>query len=159
MASIDFDIRGLRGANQTLEQYRKEAHSELKNTIRDQTRQVQNNAKLGAPEDTGNLMASIKVDFRALDRLYAEVYSALEYAAAQEFGFTGTVEVSAHRRTMTEGFGPESEYPKIVEVQAHTRKMDIPGQYYFTSAAKFQEPRFKQSIIAALFRARNSAAR
>jgi len=86
------------------------------------------------------------------------VYSALVYAAAQEFGVTRTVEVSAHRRTITQAFGQELDSPQIVEVSAHTREMDIPGQYYFTTAAKYQKTPFKQAVISALFRARNTAA-
>lgn len=157
MATLSVDVRGLGSTARSLDKYRREAKKQLQYALRDQTRQVQNNAKLGAPEDTGNLMASIKTDFRALDRLYAEVYSTLEYAAAQEFGVTRSVRVSAHKRTITQAFGQKLDSPRIVQVSEHTRQMDIPGQYYFTTAAKYQRRSFKQSMIEALFRARRKA--
>jgi hypothetical protein len=60
--------------------------------------------------------------------------SRVDYAAVHEYGFSGPVQVGAHRRTMTTGFGPESAYPMDVTVRAHTRQMDIPARPYLQPA-------------------------
>jgi len=99
--------------------------------------EIQDTARRLVPVDTSNLQSSIQSRPSAVDpdALEGRVETSLEYAKVQEFGFTDEVQVDAHKRTMEQGFGDESEYPKVVTVQAHTRRMDIEGSFYMTRAA------------------------
>ena len=60
--------------------------------------------------------------------------SRVEYAEVHEEGFRGSVDVRPHRRTMTQGFGPDSLYPLDVTVTRHARQMDIPARPYLSPA-------------------------
>lgn len=60
--------------------------------------------------------------------------SEVPYAAVHEYGLSGSVQVSAHQRTMTEGFGPSTNYPLTVQVSAHQRNMQMPKRPYLEPA-------------------------
>jgi len=61
--------------------------------------------------------------------------SRVPYAAAHEFGLSTTVQVQAHTRTITEAFGnPLPSGPQEVQVQAHSRNMDMPERPYLRPA-------------------------
>jgi phage gpG-like protein len=62
--------------------------------------------------------------------------SRVPYAEVHEEGFRGSVDVRPHRRTMTQGFGPDSAYPQDVVVTRHTRQMDIPARPYLGPATE-----------------------
>lgn len=55
--------------------------------------------------------------------------SRVPYARVHEEGFSGTVNVPAHTRTITQAFGRQIA-PREVQVQAHTRQMFIPARPY-----------------------------
>lgn len=156
MAKATMKLKGRRELKRIMRRYPKRVKREVKPALQKAAFELQANARTGAPEDTSNLVQSIRVDFRRLDELYVRVFTALEYARAQEFGFTDTVEVKAHTRTIEEAFGEPLDEPQVVEVSAHTRDMDIPGNYFMTLAAAYQKKSFSQDMGAAIRRARPS---
>lgn len=60
-----------------------------------------------------------------------EYGSRVPYAAVHEYGFTGTVEVPAHTRTISQAFG-RSIPQRDVSVSAHSRRMFMPARPYLT---------------------------
>lgn len=156
MATVTTKLHGLKGLERTLSKYPQEVEKQVRFTIEAVARKVQDDARENAPVDTSNLQGSIQVDLSRLDDLYAEVKTALEYARAQEFGFTGEVQVSAHRRTIDEAFG-EPIQERTIDVSAHTRKMDIPGTYYMTRAAAAHKQTWRLKIRDAVQRAGQNA--
>jgi hypothetical protein len=56
------------------------------------------------------------------------------YAAAQEYGFQGTVSVRAHLRTITQAFGITlKDGPKTINVREHPMRMNLPERSYLRS--------------------------
>lgn len=78
----------------------------------------------------------------------------VEYAAAHEYGFKGSVDVKAHLREIKKAFGRPIP-PKEVEVRAHARMMNLPERSFLRSALReFVEAGVpKEEIDAALKRA------
>lgn len=70
----------------------------------------------------------------------------VEYAEVHERGFRGAVDVRPHRRTMTEGFGPDSLYPMEVIVGRHTRQMDIPARPFLGPAVEDFRPELQEEL-------------
>ncbi|MGB8422184.1 hypothetical protein [Paraburkholderia sp.] len=62
------------------------------------------------------------------------VSTAVKYAAAHEYGFTGTVNVKEHLRTITQAFGKELKEPVTSTVRAHDMKMNLPERSFLRSA-------------------------
>jgi phage gpG-like protein len=60
----------------------------------------------------------------------------VEYAQVHEEGFRGTVDIRPHRRTMKQGFGPDTLYPMEVVVSRHTRQIDIPARPFLGPAVE-----------------------
>lgn len=156
MPSITAELKGLRGLERTLKRYPKEVKRQVQFTIEAVARSVQDDARENVPVDTSNLQSSIQVDLSRLDELYAEVKTALEYAKVIEYGFTGTQQVQAHRRTITQAFGEPID-PRTVDVQSHARIVDRQGSFYMTKAAAAHKQTYRKKIRAAVQRAgRNS---
>lgn len=156
MATVSLKLKGLRGLRRIMRRYPQRVKESVQPALQKAAFELQANARTGAPVDTGGLVSSIQTDFRRLDELYARVFTALSYAAAQEYGFTDTVEVQAHTRTIEEAFGEPLDEPQVVSVSAHTRDMDIPGNYFMTLAAAYQKKSFSKEMGAAIRRARPS---
>ena len=51
------------------------------------------------------------------------------YAIVHEEGFSGSVNVPAHQRRITQAFGRDIE-PRTITVSAHTKNMNIPARPY-----------------------------
>ncbi|MGH7044936.1 MAG: hypothetical protein ACREE2_00930 [Stellaceae bacterium] len=83
---------------------------------------------------SGNLKSSIAVSLaQTAGSVTATVSSGLDYAAAQEYGFFGVVNVKASLRQIKEAFGrPISA--KTISVAAHSRRMDLPARSFLRSA-------------------------
>jgi len=109
-----------------------------------------------APVDTGQLQGSIQPDPRTVDpdELTGSVGTAAEYAALQEFGFTGTVNVSSHTREQTHVFGKELDNSQMGTVDAHTRRMDREGNFFLTKATQQAKQTFNKRMADAAQRAR-----
>jgi hypothetical protein len=99
---------------------------------------------------TGALKASIdyRVDQGARGAT-AEVFTALRYGAAQEYGFTGTVSVGASLRGIREAFGrPIAE--KTISVRAYDRRMALPERSFLRSALDDMTPAIRDAVDAAV---------
>ena len=99
---------------------------------------------------TGSLRSSI--DFR-IDQsgstFTAMVFTDSRYAAAQEYGFVGTVSVRASLRRIREAFGrPISE--KTISVRAYDCRMNLPERSFLRSALKDMTPAIHDGVETAL---------
>jgi hypothetical protein len=146
-------IRGVRSLKRNLEGYADEVRRQVGFEQERVAFEIQDAARRIVPVDTSNLQSSISVSQSIRDQLVYYVGSSLEYAAVIEFGFTGTVQVSAHRRTITQAFGEELDQPKVVSVEAHTRRVDREGHFYLTKAAAQAQQTYRKRIRDAIQRA------
>ena len=95
---------------------------------------------------SGSLKSSI--DVRMDERptgISATVFSDSDYAHAHEFGFTGTVNVKASLRRITEAFG-RSISTKTIDVRAHSRAMDLPERSFLRSALEEISPALRNDV-------------
>jgi len=148
-------VKGLRSLRSNLRKYVKDVRVEVAREMTAVMSEIQDAARRIVPVDTSNLQSSIQPDPAVVDSndLSGSVGTGLEYAAVQEFGFTGTVSVSAHKRTMTKGFGDADNYPMTVTIPAHTRRMDIEGNFYLTKAAQAAKQTYSKRMRDAIQRA------
>jgi hypothetical protein len=99
---------------------------------------------------TGTLKSSIdsRVDQNARGAT-TDIFTALRYGAAQEYGFTGTVSVGASLRRIREAFGrPIAE--KTISVRAYDRRMALPERSFLRSALDDMTPAIREAVDAAL---------
>jgi hypothetical protein len=99
---------------------------------------------------TGALQSSIELRIdQSPGMVAATVFTDSEYARAQEFGFSGTVNVRASLRRITEAFGrPIAE--KTISVRAHSRRMDLAPRSFLRSALEDMTPKIRDQAEAAL---------
>ena len=99
---------------------------------------------------TGTLKSSIDCRVGQSARgATADVFTALRYAAAQEYGFTGTVSVGASLRRIRQSFGrPIAE--KTISVRAYDRRMSLPERSFLRSALEDMTPAIGEAINAAV---------
>jgi phage gpG-like protein len=99
---------------------------------------------------SGSLKSSIdlRVD-QSTSTVTATVFSDSRYARVHEFGFAGTVNVKASLRTITKVFGLPIP-PKMINVRAHSRKMDLPERSFLRTALEDMAPAIKDEVGAAL---------
>jgi len=154
MARSRVRISGVRGLKRKLRKYKRHVRVEVAFEMTAVMKNVQDTARRIVPVDTGQLQGSIQPEPQQVspDDLTGVVGTSVEYARVVEFGFTDSVRVSAHRRTMAQGFGPDSEYPKVVTVEAHTRRVDRQGHFYLTKAAQSAAQTYNKRIIDAIQR-------
>ena len=79
----------------------------------------------------------------------ATVYSDLDYAAAQEYGFFGTVGVRAGLRQIKEAFGRPIA-AKTIGVGAYARRMDLPQRAFLRSALDDMSPEIEEQLAGVL---------
>jgi CMP-N-acetylneuraminic acid synthetase len=125
--SITARLNGTRGLRRIMRRYPKRVKAQATFELRAAALEVRDDARRFAPVDTDNLVSSIQTDFQELDKLYAQVFSVLEYARRQEYGFTGTDSLG--------------------------RKYDQAGSFYFTKAAKKAKKDFSKRMANAVRRA------
>ena len=150
-------VRGKRSLKRNLKRYAKRVRRQVAFEMTAVMEEIQDAARRMAPYETGQLEGSIEpepADGVDPDDLQGYVGTNVEYATAHEFGFTGTVSVSAHKRTMKKGFGDPSNYPQVVTIPAHTRRMDVEGKFYLTKAAQAAKQTFSKRIGNAIQRAK-----
>jgi hypothetical protein len=92
------------------------------------------------------------IDFRvdqSGNTFTASVFTDSRYAAAQEYGFVGTVSVRASLRRIREAFGrPISK--KTISVRAYDHRMDLPERSFLRSALTDMTPAIHDGVEAAL---------
>ena len=147
-------LKGLRSLRRSLRSYAKDVRVEVAQTMTAVLNDIQDAAREMAPVETGQLEGSIQPSPRVVDPgdLTGSVSTNVEYARVHEFGFTGTVSVSAHKRTIDKAFG-EPIPEQTITVSAHTRRMDIEGKYYMTKAAQAAKQTYSKKIGDAIQRA------
>ncbi len=97
---------------------------------------------------TGRLRRS--VNFRETEsetEIGGSVGTNVEYAAAHEYGFQGTVNVRAHLRSITQAFGRPIE-PKQITVSAHPMTMNIAEKSFLRSSLNDFREKIKNEYAA-----------
>lgn len=99
---------------------------------------------------SGALKSSINaVTAQSAATITTTVYSDLDYAAAQEYGFSGTVNVRASLRQIKQAFG-RSIAAKTITVSPHSRRMNLPERSFLRSALDDMAPDIGASVDDAL---------
>jgi phage gpG-like protein len=99
---------------------------------------------------SGALKSSIDVQIdKSAAGVTATVFSDLDYAAAQEYGFSGTVNVRASLRLIKQAFGRPIA-TKAVSVRAHSRQMNLPARSFLQSALDNMAPNISADVEDAL---------
>lgn len=65
-----------------------------------------------------------------------QVGTNIEYGPMHQFGLTGTINVPAHTRVITQAFGKPLASPKTVEVKAHSKKIKVPARPFIGITSK-----------------------
>lgn len=106
---------------------------------------------------TGTLRRSInRKVFEDASGFYAQVGTNVKYAAAHEYGFTGSVSVKSHLRRVYSKLlkkpkGKESI--RQVVVREHRRFVNLPERSFLRSTVKEMFPRIQRELKAAALRA------
>ncbi len=99
---------------------------------------------------SGALRSSIDVTVeQGGARATATVFTDLGYGAAQEYGFSGTVNVRASLRLIKEAFGRPIA-GKTISVGAYSRHMDLPERSFLRSALADMAPDVSAGVEGAL---------
>jgi phage gpG-like protein len=84
---------------------------------------------------TGRLQRSIQQAMISTDTDISGVVSTnVSYAAAHEYGYSGTVTVKEHLRTITQAWGKQLKEPVTSTVKSHSMKMNLPERSFLRSA-------------------------
>jgi phage gpG-like protein len=84
---------------------------------------------------TGRLQRSIQqAMITNSDDILGVVSTNVSYAKAHEYGFSGTVTVKEHLRTIKEAFGKSLKEPVTFTVSSHSAKMNLPERSFLRSA-------------------------
>ncbi len=70
-----------------------------------------------------------------MQRNQVRVGSALAYAGVHQDGFSGSVQVPAHVRRISQAFGKALKFPVYQSVGSFTRMMEIPSANIWASPA------------------------
>jgi phage gpG-like protein len=73
----------------------------------------------------------------------------VEYAAYQEYGFSGTEQVREHERTITVAFGKTLPTPVTAQIRAHSRNVNYPAHSYLRSSLAENEEQIRAQLAAA----------
>lgn len=151
-ATITF--KNLEQVLKQLEQYGEEKDDQVGQAVEKTTYQVADRARENAPKGTlrranttTSLARSITPEMTGPKE--GRVFTNIPYALINEFGFSGTQQVRAHTRTITQVFGRRIQ-PKDVLVKAHPRVVNRRGTYYMTRAAEYGETQFLDNIREAV---------
>ncbi len=95
---------------------------------------------------SGALRSSIDVETdQSATTITTTVFTDLDYAAAQEYGFFGTVNVRASLRQIKEAFGRPIA-AKTISVRAHSRQVDLPARSFLQSALDDMAPNISADV-------------
>jgi phage gpG-like protein len=99
---------------------------------------------------SGALKSSISVEIdNNASEVTATVFTDLDYAAAQEYGFSGIVDVRASLRLIKQAFGRPIA-TKTITVPAYNRQTDLPARSFLQSALDEMAPNISADIENAL---------
>lgn len=132
--AFNIEITNLNEVLKDFEQYGEKAEDAVWFGMLRTATQVKDHAVFTVHKITSTLARSIQITDEDREGLSITVSTNVEYAAAEEFGFTGTQNVSAHTREMTQAFG--RPFRKTVNVRSHTRYVSRPPHPYMLPAAE-----------------------
>jgi phage gpG-like protein len=99
---------------------------------------------------SGTLRRSINQEVRQTGHaIQGTVGTNVSYARIHEYGFSGTVNVREHLRTVSKAFGRPLASPVTQTVRAHTKNVNLPERSFLRSALKDFEPRILSELKAA----------
>lgn len=99
---------------------------------------------------SGALSSSIDVRLEVgAAKVTMTVFSDSKYARVHEYGFAGTVSVSASLRRITKAFG-RSIAERTIDVPAHTRRMNLPETAFLRTALAEMAPAIGDEVVSAL---------
>ncbi len=102
---------------------------------------------------SGALKSSINIaNAQSATAITATVYTELDYAAAQEYGFSGTVNVRASLRQIRQAFGRPIA-AKTIAVGPYSRRMNLPERSFLRSALSDMAPDIGAGVEDALRKA------
>jgi phage gpG-like protein len=103
---------------------------------------------------TGTLRRSInrRID-ETLSGVTATVGTNVKYAGVHEYGFSGTVNIKAHIRKITQAFGRPLAAPTIANVRAHTASRNLPARSFLRSTLADKAQHINTSLRSAVLRA------
>jgi phage gpG-like protein len=102
---------------------------------------------------SGVLKSSIGVEIdKSAIGITATVFTDLDYAAVQEYGFSGAVNVRASLRLIRRAFGRPIA-AKTISVRAHSRWMDLPERSFLRWALDDMAPDISAGVKNALLEA------
>lgn len=136
-----------------------QAHREILSTVGSLALRLAVRVKMKLSDDvlhvrTGRLRRSITSKVSDNDSgVTATVGTNLSYAAFQEFGFRGVVNVRQHMRKLVMAWGKPVRSPKMVVVQGHQRHVDYPAHSFLRSALAEMAPEMRDELTKALGRA------
>lgn len=103
---------------------------------------------------TGRLRRSIAPNvYGSGTTIIGEVGTNVEYAAAHEYGFHGTVTVKEHLRMMTKAFGRLVRNPHKIKVSRHQAQRNLPERSFLRSVLEEMRPEIRQDLENALVEA------
>jgi hypothetical protein len=100
---------------------------------------------------TGRLHRSIQQAMISdQERIAGLVSTNVSYAAAHEDGYSGTVTVKEHLRTITQAFGKQLKEPVTSTVRSHSMKMNLKERSFLRSALTEMRPEILSEITAVI---------
>jgi len=75
------------------------------------------------------------------------------YGKAWEVGFSGSVMVKAHQRMMKTAFGHPVKDPRMIAVQAHSKKVNMRAKHFLADSVNEQGEKIKLDIRARVLEA------
>ena len=101
---------------------------------------------------TGTLRRSIdRVVRDGQDNIDGVVWTNVKYGLAHEYGFRGAVSVRTHLRQIKQAFG-RSISPRAVNVNAHTRNVNMPERSFLRTALREMEQEIRSKFARNLNR-------
>ncbi len=140
------EVKGLKEALEGIDQASEDRVLAASHAIEYFTFKIASDARDIAPKVTSALARSItpetntRFGFAKEDQvLEGRVFTNIPYARVVEFGFSGTQQVRAHTRNITQVFGRPLGRLVPVSVSAHPRHVNRRGWYYMTEAVERNE--------------------
>lgn len=148
MAAFNITIPNLGETLKAFEAYGESAQGAVYAGMLRTALEAQTQARTTVHKVTTNLARSITLEERRQD-LEIDVFTNVEYAAIEEFGFDGPQYVRKHERTVSQAFGRRIT-PVTATVTAHTRQVFREPHPYMGPAAESAERAIAGNVLAEL---------
>jgi phage gpG-like protein len=156
MVTLTAQVVGAPAVAEKLEAISGKMRERLRRAVRKSAAEVQGAVKAGPLTGgaldvrTGRLRRSITTAARDEgETLRSVVGTNVEYARVHELGFSGSVSVQAHDRTMTQAFGRRVA-PFVQHVRSHSRNANIPPRPFLQPTLRALSPSIVERIRRAV---------